>query len=672
MCSPKNQILITAVLVGFLNLSAFANSDPCEDLFSAACLNSNGESRFKDKQKNNEKKLAEKIKQARDTAAQRQRFTNFEDMQKARLEASGFPMAEGFDISRLNAEDSVSLNMADVFRDANECRAAEQRLSGSNVYQLQSAPEIEEQRLQRVQAAERFQVVRDRFYAKDLPQFMRDLNARCQQLGNTENYDAAQNVEMSELCGRLQSVRSEAVDLFRQEDSSDYQQRALEFVNRNRLRNLVVKIPPVTPNSAMGFGFNNGGAISPYGGGMLGVPLPVSGTANPYAQMSPEALAEMQRQQLIYQQQLQQQQQLGEVRSRADSALRDVQTVCQEVNSIIRAASADVMSATLQESSRDRVTIETLIDSVFTPARRARVEQIFNQARQGVADFAQLNVSDQTKRNTIISGLDEMELGWLEKPTSDMYVSRRNGQFLNINDPAVAIRPNVSIWSDPQLSFFTETNAFYSPERSFGRERTAEMVTLQPTMLELLDENPDAVRFVMGHEVGHRLGPRISELNGYGMSGEYAALLDCYRGSGSIRMRENQKDEVIADYIGAEVVAQQVAAMPAADRRGAILRSMQFFCMTDSNEGHGSLNCRGVHPEQMLRVSGIFGTNPSIRSLLGCSGESSRYKTCGAGRSILESPNSRLNPARSSGERATPMPPSDRARENRNRRSSAR
>jgi hypothetical protein len=666
----KIQILTLASVLFFLNELTLANSDPCEDLFSAACLDSSGESRFKDKQKNNEKKLQEKIKQARDLAAQRQRFRNFNDLQRARLEQAGIPLVEGFDVDRFsNNDESARLRPADIFRDANQCRTAQQQFENANVYQMQNVTEIEAQAVQRAQAAERFQTVRDSYYAKDIPQFMRDLSTRCQLLSNSTTYDPAQNTEMSQVCGRLQSVRTEAIDLFRQERQPDYRQRALEFISRNRIRSLVVRIP-ATPDVGGNSGMIMGGGLGlpiPGGyGGMLGGPV-VSGTSNPYAQLTPEAMAELQRIQQQQQQTLQEQLQLTQIRMRADAALREVSEMCGEVNSIIMAASKDVVMATLQESSRDRVTIETLIDSVYTPDRRARVQQMFNQARQSVADFAQLNVSDQTRRNTIVSGLDEMELGWLEKPTSEMYINNRGRQILNIDDPVVANTPGSEIWSNPGLSFFTETNAFYAPVRSFGRSRNAETVTLHPTMLELLDENPDAIRFVIGHEVGHRLGPRISELNGYGMSGEYAALLDCYRNSGSIRMRENQKDEVIADYIGAEVVAQQVAALPAADRRNALMRSVEFFCMTDSNDGHGSVNCRNSHPEQILRVSGIFGANPSIRNLLGCNGESSRYKTCGAGRSILESPNSRAGSRERTNGRATPTPPSDATRQNRNR-----
>lgn len=669
MNSQKNQILILFALLVFFQLSSFASSDPCEDMFSAACLDSSGENKFKDLQKTNEKKMQQKVKQARDAAAQRQRFKNYEDLQKARLEAAGLPVVEGFDIGRLNGEDAATLNMADVFKDANDCRASQQQLENSNVYNMQTAEEIETQSLQRVQAAQRFQIVRDNYYAKDLPQFIRDLNNRCQQLTSSENYDANQNAEMLQVCGRLQSVRGEAIDLFREEGTADYQQKALAFVNRNRIRSLIPKPPPTGNVSDASMGGPYGGPMYGYGGGMMGGV--VSGTANPYAQLSPEVQAEMLRQMQLqqqrYQEQMQVQQQLREVRARADAALAEVRTACVEVNSIVRSVAADVVMATLQESSRDRVTIETLIDSVYTPEKKARVEQMFNQSRQSVADFAQLNVGDQTKRNTIVSSLDEMQLGWLQKPDSSMYVTVGNRQILNVNDPVVANTTTVGVWSNPQLSFFTETNAFYTPNRSYGNTRVAEMVTLQPTMLELMNDNPDAVRFVLGHEVGHRLGPRVSEGNGYGMSGEYAALLSCYRSSGSIRMQENQKDEVIADYIGAEVVAQQVAALPAADRRNAILRSMEFFCMTDANEGHGSLNCKGSHPEQRLRVAGVYGTNPSIRNLLGCSGESSRYKTCGAGRSILESANTRAATSRTNEQRSPVVVPTENNRQNQNR-----
>lgn len=654
----KNQILVVFVMVGFFCSTTFASSDPCEDLYSAACLNSNGEARYKDKQKNNEKKMQQKVKLARDVAAQRQRFKNFEDMLRTRLEAAGFPLVEGLDLSQLSGDD---INMPAISKDASDCRDALQQQGGVNIYAMQSVAEIEQQQTQSLQIADRFQVVRDSYYAKDLPQFITDLNKRCQQLEKSETYEASQNSEMAQTCGRLQSIRSEAIDLFRQEDAADYKQRALDFVNRNKIRRLVPKPPAVPANVPMSNPMMGG-----YGGMLGGT---VSGTVNPFAQMTPEAQAEMQRQMQLQQQRFQEQQQqnllLGQARGRAESALSDIRGACEEVNAVIRAAAADVITSTLQESSRDRVTIETLIDSVYTPERKAKAEQMFNQARQGVADFVQLNVGDQTKRNTIVSGLDEMQFSWMERPLPEVYISNGRAQVLNMDDPVVAITPSLEVWSNPQLSFFTKTNAFYNPRTSYGNVRIAERVTLQPTVLELMDENPDTVRFVLGHEVGHRLGPRLSEANGYGMSNEYSALLSCYRSSTSIRMQDNQKDEVIADYIGSEVVAQQIAALPNAERRDAVLRSMEFFCMSDANEGHGSVNCRGTHPEQSLRVAGVYGANPSIRNLLGCRGESTRYKTCGASKSILESANTRSSTARPN-ERAAPAGTEDN-RQNQNR-----
>lgn len=106
---------------------------------------------------------------------------------------------------------------------------------------------------------------------------------------------------------------------------------------------------------------------------------------------------------------------------------------------------------------------------------------------------------------------------------------------------------------------------------------------------------------------------------------------------GYIKLEDNQGDETMSDYFSSEVLARQIQKLPAEKRKQAVMSSMKAYCMFDdtSNRQH-SISCKGNHPENSLRVSGIFGANPSIRKILGCEKDSPKYKTCGLKVSILE------------------------------------
>jgi hypothetical protein len=41
-----------------------------------------------------------------------------------------------------------------------------------------------------------------------------------------------------------------------------------------------------------------------------------------------------------------------------------------------------------------------------------------------------------------------------------------------------------------------------------------------------------------------------------------------------------------------------------------------------------SLSLKDTHPESILRISGIFGANKSLRKAMSCEGEAKKFRTC--------------------------------------------
>jgi hypothetical protein len=195
------------------------------------------------------------------------------------------------------------------------------------------------------------------------------------------------------------------------------------------------------------------------------------------------------------------------------------------------------------------------------------------------------------------------------------------------------------IFSGPSLSFFTQLNAFYTPQVQFGKMKMEEQVNMMPAFVYNLDKNPYAFLSVVAHEAGHKIGPMVSKINGYDLEPEYRELLNCYKDNKSIKLEEHQKDETIADYISSEVLARQIQKLPAEKRKQALMSSMEDFCIFDDYGNHNhSISCKGSHPENSLRVGGVYGANPSIRKIMGCEKDSPKFKSCGLKTSILDLP----------------------------------
>lgn len=241
-------------------------------------------------------------------------------------------------------------------------------------------------------------------------------------------------------------------------------------------------------------------------------------------------------------------------------------------------------------------------------------------------------MKDPKKKSKIINDYDSLKLAWMEKPPESAYSKKGNVLVL---DEAKAPPSQAQMFtidaffafSDASLSFFTTINANYMPQVQLGKIRVAERVNMMPALIRLGEELPYSLLGIIAHEAGHKIGPEVAEINGYDLKGAYADLLACYKDKKSINLRKDQGDEAIADYISSEVLARQISRLPAEKRQDALITAMTDFCLFEALDS--GINCRGVHPENSLRISGIFGANPNLRKAVGCQGDSPSFKSCG-------------------------------------------
>ena len=294
--------------------------------------------------------------------------------------------------------------------------------------------------------------------------------------------------------------------------------------------------------------------------------------------------------------------------------------VCSTHNEALTSASRLLVSEFMSEISKSRTTVEFLIDRFYSPKKKAAAHTVYTSARRDIKDLMSDLVPNPRKRGKILDSYDNLSLFWASKPGDDKYVKKKisnknhevlDEESLNFFDDSVA-----SMFLDPDLYFFKELNAFYNPPMTYGNLRIEETINMMPAFIEMLDTNPFVFLSVVAHEAGHKVGPGVSKLNGYELSSEFRSLVACYKDTKSIKMLGHQADETIADYISSEVLARQINKLPENKRKQAMLSAMGDFCIFEDMGKH-SIYCTGSHPENSLRVSGIYGANPSVRRVMG-------------------------------------------------------
>lgn len=554
-------------------------ASPCDDLFAAACLKPDGDRKYEGLSRAQRAERENLILKARNEASKKNGYADFTDEMKTTFQKElGLELKD--DLSERRMKDLLDpgswLDSEDFFKDPEACETQRAGFEGVNFYEM-DVPQLKAELGKRESFIKTYKEKSIRYQARDIPSFVSDTIGK-----SCENYKASgspskdiENPQLKEVCPNIERVKREAIDLYRSEGEEGYRQKAEAFVRK-------YDIPSFQDSGFVAQGYG------------------ISGS-------SEDQEAEM-------------------LRSQLNFMNSNIYNVCRDFSSVVRGAVEDVRAKLYESNSLSKTTVENLIGSTYTAARKKQMDAIFASTREDIQGVVKEIVRDPAKRSLIVDGYDSVGYFWLEKPPASAYRQRSGDPILDTEK--ISEQSDLQYFTDSSLSFFSQLNAFYSPQSSRGRSTKQERINIQPGMLEFLDDNPYAVLSVVAHELGHKIDPEMGQLNGHDMSPEYREVLACYKDSKSIKMVDRQKGEAIADFISSEVLARQIAKLPPDKRQQAVLSSMQDLCFFHDDRGN-SISCTGSHPDPSLRIGGIYGANPNLRKVMGCEKDSPRFKTCG-------------------------------------------
>lgn len=578
---------------------------PCEDLYSAACLDGQGNSKYQGKYKALTDDLGGNIKEAKEKAAKKAGHDSTSETILKAIEAEGIQikpeMRAQVAKSMMGGPEMMylpNMNSKDYYVKPVECTKAVIEVTSKPYYNVTDPAELERIIAAANELKNKYEVDISKLHARDISTFMAaEYGAKCGSLQFSLTSAAAmqakreENEELIKACQNAEQVKRKAIDLYRLEGTDKYQAQAEAFVREHKLPELKFQ--------------------------QVAVPPPAGAPVKSAEEQKLEAL-----------------------RSKVYTASNSALMVCASLSSFTDGAARNAAIKAQQSITKSRATIEHLIDSTYTDSRKVKAETLFRGAKKDIQDVIAQVVKDPQKKAEILDGYDNLGLYWMEKPKADQYKKDITGLEVLDEEKFELMDQRLMVFSDPSLSYFGQPNAFYMPQMSFGKMKSEEKVTMMPAFLREIDNNPAQFLAVAAHEAGHKIGPMVSKMNGYDLSPEYSSLLACYSDRDSIKMSQAQKDETISDYFSSEVLARQVAKLPADEREEKLLASMGAFCTFSDATPH-AVNCKGVHPDPILRVGGIYGANPSIRKVLGCKEDSGRYKSCGLEKSIMDIPESK-------------------------------
>ena len=233
----------------------------------------------------------------------------------------------------------------------------------------------------------------------------------------------------------------------------------------------------------------------------------------------------------------------------------------------------------MTEISKSKTTIESLIDEFYSNEKKQVADAIYNSTRSDVQDLIHSFVKQPEKRGKILDSYEKLKLVWMKKLNKTVYREKFGWQILDENklSPTDNALGDLDIFTDPSLSFFKEPGSSYRPKITIGVLTFNPQLNIVPLFIHLLDSNPFIFLSMIAHEMSHPIGPQVSQIHGYDLKPEYRDLLSCYRGRKSIKLRTNQSDEVIADYISSEVLARQINQLPLEKRKQAMLSAMEHI-----------------------------------------------------------------------------------------------
>jgi hypothetical protein len=238
---------------------------------------------------------------------------------------------------------------------------------------------------------------------------------------------------------------------------------------------------------------------------------------------------------------------------------------------------------------------DELARQIFTPVRRGRLEAAYHWV--------------QNRIEQIIESQPEHVFTAHEKK-----VLRQR-----IHNTTLEIPPPASIYADePEL--LTKNDVFY--------ERTTDGTTRMRVGGAYLFTAKSWFNmvFTMGHELGHSIDP--CEIRNARLSfPAYDRLEACFQKTGIVATSKNraecenndQLSEAFADWIGTQVVSDALRIFSAefhgTQLVNAASNSVRDLCEQDDANDLDTSD----HPPPVVRIEKIFGNQPGIRSVLGCS-----------------------------------------------------
>jgi hypothetical protein len=182
--------------------------------------------------------------------------------------------------------------------------------------------------------------------------------------------------------------------------------------------------------------------------------------------------------------------------------------------------------------------------------------------------------------------------------------------------------PDQSSFSDPALSSFVILNASFQPASFVGNKRSPEGIRIAPSFLMALAESPERMRSVLEHEIGHKVDPILTLLTGEPLREAYKDLLTCFRKT--FRMLPNQGGESVADWVASRLGGERIAAIADPLERSRSAREYSkglclFYQLSlEDNQKKLRPDPTDRHPDQLLRMDRIYGSDPQLRQALGC------------------------------------------------------
>jgi hypothetical protein len=244
---------------------------------------------------------------------------------------------------------------------------------------------------------------------------------------------------------------------------------------------------------------------------------------------------------------------------------------------------------------------EELVKTIFTPKRKERIERAYNWVRN------QLELFIDAQGATTFSADEKTRLK-----------ARVHGTVLQLPPP-------VSVYGD-EPDLFTKNDVFY--------ERVSDGTTRMRVggAYVLNAKSWFNLIFTMAHEFAHAIDP--CELRSAGLSIEaYSRLSSCFVANGLVANRpgrqecgdNDQLSETFADWMAVHVVSEALKTFATEFRGpqliGAATNSVRDLC--DQDDG-GEFDDT-LHPSPEVRIERIFGRNPLVREVLGCSAASTPY-----------------------------------------------